>query len=202
MNTFNLVYIDDNIDNYLSSFLDNYQCKDEENQIQYAEKPFDTGSDYDSILNDPKIRTANIIVIDDRLFEDRTVEKGKFTGEEFKIVLKKYFPFIETVVITQNQADEQVGTISKYKPENLDQTPEEFYQENLAEAIEAAIGSVMRYRRLNAKLHNNSNWEIVIQEKILNSIEGKGAFDELTKSDIDTIIDLFREMQGQFQDGN
>jgi len=204
MSTFNLVYVDDNPDNYIGSFLDNYQCQDPSNQITYFEIQFDTSSDYESILNNPTIREANIIVIDDRLFEDRTVtvDKGKFTGEEFKLVLKKYFPFIETIVITQNQADEQAGTISKYKPEMLDQSPEEYYQSNLSGIIEAAMRSVEQYHRLNKKLRDNTSWETVIQEKILNSIEGKGTFDEMTKSDIDEIVALFREFQRQFQNGD
>lgn len=32
-------------------------------------------------------------------------------------------------------------------------------------------------------------------EKIVNSINGQGRFDELTKNDIDDVIKMFRELQ-------
>ena len=44
-------------------------------------------------------------------------------------------------------------------------------------------------------MEKNTRWEKVMIEKIINSINGQGTFDELTKSDIDEVIKMFQELQ-------
>ena len=42
-----------------------------------------------TFINDPDVKSANIIFIDSKLFENRNAIAGKFTGEEFKRVRSK-----------------------------------------------------------------------------------------------------------------
>ena len=114
MEEYNLLYIDDDIDSQLSEYLD----KDLKNALQsdivlnISEHEFKPAEGYKSLLENPQVATANIILIDSRLFENNSATDGKFSGEEFKIILKKQFPFIEVVVITQNGEDDSVKTIA------------------------------------------------------------------------------------------
>lgn len=105
MEKYNLLYIDDDIDSQLSEYLD----KDLRNAIQddvvlnISEHEFKPVEGYKSLLTNQEVSTANIILIDSRLFENSSANDGKFSGEEFKIILRKQFPFIEVIVITQTE---------------------------------------------------------------------------------------------------
>lgn len=195
MNDINLVYIDDQIDPVISKYLYEYSIK-EGNNIEYNEIEFDPRNGYESILQDEKTRSANIVIIDDKLFEDRMVQDGKVTGEEFKLVLKKYQPFTETIVITQNEADAEAGTLPKFRPE-VDPlaSAEDYYQKLLPEYLETAVRKIRVYRRLNEKLQQNSSWGTVLQEKMINSLQGLNTYDALTKGDIDSLVQAFEEVE-------
>jgi len=101
METLKLLYIDDHPETSLSKYLDKY--KSPSCEIEYSDIEFKPDEGYESLINNSDVKSANIIFIDSKLFENRNAIAGKFTGEEFKIILKKYFPFIEVIVITQNE---------------------------------------------------------------------------------------------------
>ena len=111
-----LVYIDDTPDIELSKYFDqiNQHYPSDEYILEPLEIRFDPEKDYSSLLKDDRVQTANIIVIDSRLFENRTATGGKFTGEEFKLVLQKFYPYIEVIVITQNEMDACLDMVPKY----------------------------------------------------------------------------------------
>lgn len=193
MEKFNLLYIDDGPDPSLEKFLDR-EYHNADYDIEYSEITFDPIKGYESLIQDSKVKSANIIFIDSRLFENRTVGNSKFSGEEFKIILRKYYPFIEVIVITQNDADPNVGTIAKYDPK-CGKAAADYYAETLPYHIEKAIQNILIYRRLAEKLESNQKWEITLKEKIINSLQGIGAYDELTKTDIDQLIAAFKDIQ-------
>lgn len=78
METINLVYIDDTPDIDLSRYLDNLHQYYTSNgfAFEYYEIPFDNQKDYSSLLKDMRVQTANIIIIDSRLFENKTATGG------------------------------------------------------------------------------------------------------------------------------
>lgn len=190
METMNLLYIDDVIDPALSRYLSvTYRGK-----VKYDELLFKPDEGYESLLADKKVREANVILIDSRLFENRTAANGKFSGEEFKIVLKKFYPFIEVIVITQNDSDETLHIVRKYRPAsglNL----EEYYDKYLSHEINCALANVEQYRILADKMKENENWEQVLKEKVLGALDGADAYDELKKTDIDALISAFQQFQ-------
>lgn len=193
MEKFNILYIDDAPESGLERYLDT-EYTNSEYETEYSEIIFNPDKGYESLIRNPRVQSANIIFIDSRLFENRTVVYGKFSGEEFKIILKKYYPFIEVIVITQNEADPLVGTISKYDP-NCGKSASEYYSEHLPAYIEKAIENILVYRRLAEKLEVNNNWEATLKEKIINSLNGVGTYDELTKADIDKLISAFKDIK-------
>ena len=113
MDKFALVYIDDRPDSALTRYLDD-EFQGENYEIEFSEIIFKPDEKYESLLFNPIVSSANIILVDSWLFENHTVTGGKITGEEFKLVLKKFFPFIEVVVITQNGTDGAIDKIAKY----------------------------------------------------------------------------------------
>lgn len=193
MEEFNILYIDDSPEPGLGRYLDTGYINTEY-KTKYSEIHFNPEDGYDSLIQNPKVQSSNIIFIDSKLFENRTVASGKFSGEEFKIILKKYYPFIEVIVITQNDADPRVGTISKFYP-SCGNDVAAYYAAHLPVYIEKAIENILVYRRLAEKLDVNNNWETTLKEKIINSLKGVSTYDELTKADIDKLIIAFKEIQ-------
>ena len=196
MTTLKILYIDDHPEAALSKYLDNY--KNSNCEIEYSDIEFNPDEGYESLINDPDVKSANIIFIDSKLFENRNAIAGKFTGEEFKIILRKYFPFIEVIVITQNEIAQEYETISKYDPK-CGKKPEEYYDEELPNLLEQSIRNIFEVRKIASELEKTNSWEKVMVEKIVNSVNGQGKFDELTKNDIDDVIKMFRELQEKIE---
>lgn len=200
MEIFNLTYIDDHLDTTLERFLSTYKDPDENSSIIYTEITFDPMQGYESLLKDPKVKNANIIIIDDRLFENNNVVSGKFTGEEFRLVLKKYYPFIETIAITQNPVDSHLNTLRKYNhTRDSTSSPTIYYKKSLSPFINQAIENILIYRKLGERLSQNNNWEKFLKEKIIQALEGHSEYNELTKDDIDLLIRTFHQLQGQIR---
>lgn len=192
MTALKILYIDDNPEPALAKYLDKYHstvCN-----LDYSDIKFKPDEGYESLINNSEVKSSNIIFIDSKLFEQRNASMGKFTGEEFKIILKKYFPFIEVIVITQNEVNDGYKTISKYDP-NSGKSPEEYYGDTLPILIEQSIKNIFEVRKIASVMEKNVNWEKVMIEKIVNSVNGQGTFDELSKNDIDEVISMFRELQ-------
>ena len=196
MTTINILYIDDHPEVALAKYLDNY--KNLKCEIEYSDIEFNPDEGCESLINNPDVKAANIIFIDSKLFENRSAVGGKFTGEEFKIILRKYFPFIEVIVITQNEIAEEYETISKYN-HNCKKSPEQYYDETLSILLDKSIKNIFEVRKIASELEKNTNWEKVMVEKILNSINGREKFDELTKNDIDDVIKMFQELQEKIE---
>jgi hypothetical protein len=176
----------------LSKYLDKY--KNSSCNVESLDIKFNPDAGYESLINNPDVKSANIIFIDSKLFENRTAIAGKFTGEEFKIILKKYFPFIEVIVITQNDIAPDYETISKYD-HKCGKTPVEYYDEKLPPILDQCIRNIFEVRKITSELQKNTSWEKVMVEKIVNSVNGQGKFDEFTKNDIDDVIKMFQELQ-------
>ena len=92
MEEFNLVYIDDTPDTILGRCLDGLDAIYVEKgyRINYSEIIFKTEDDYNSLLKDERVQTANILIIDSMLFENKTAKDGKFTGEELNLFFRSF----------------------------------------------------------------------------------------------------------------
>lgn len=202
MEEFSLVYIDDTPDTILGRYLDSLDAlyAEEGYKINYSEILFETEDDYNFLLKDERVQTANILIIDSMLFENKTAKDGKFTGEEFKFVLQKFYPFIEVIVISQNDLEPGISMIPKYV-KNLRETGHDYYARIIPPYIEAAINNVLQYRILAKKMSDNESWETVLKEKVLGTLRGTQTYDELTKEDIDILIRAFKEIKESINAG-
>ena len=193
MEKYSLVYIDDKPEAALTKFLDK-EFRSTHYEIECSEVIFRPEEGYESLLSDTKVRAANIVLIDSWLFENRTATGGKFTGEEFKLVLKKFFPFIEVIVITQNGTESEITKVAKYD-KSCGKTASEYYSAVLPKYLDAAVANIHQYRLLAELISKNDSWEEVIKDKVIDTLKGKNTYDELTKTDIDTLIQAFKEIQ-------
>lgn len=193
-----LLYIDDRPETSLSKYLDE-EYSHEKYATQYADIWFKPQDGYESLLTNPKVKSADVIFVDSRLFENRTAVQGKFTGEEFKFVLKKISPYKEVIVITQNGTDGEIDMIAKYDT-NSEITSTEYYSVQLKDKIDAAIANIEQYWLLYERMNDNNNWDAVLKDKVIATLTGNDAYDELTKTDIDTLVLAFKEIREKLND--
>lgn len=201
MTEIRIVYIDDLLDTELSEYLDGYGFPGE--KIEHCDFEFKNDMKYDSVLSDIKVQRANIIVIDSRLFENDTVkENNKITGEEFMLMFRKIFPFIEVIIVTQNEIDNSNSfgffKVKKYKHSSKEKA-KDYYAKVLAPLIDNAIKRVLQYDSINKKLKNNNIIDPYIKDLIDDSILGDSQYDNLSKKDIDALIASFKEIQEKLE---
>lgn len=190
---YSVVYIDDSPDTNLTWYLDK-EFHNDDYEIICSEIRYNPEEGYESLLTNPKVRSANIILVDSWLFENRTATGGKFTGEEFKLILKKLFPFIEVIVITQNDASGEIDKIAKYD-RNFVQSATEYYSSVLPQSFNAAVANIKQYWLLSEIVKQNDIWEEVLKNKVIAALSGTSTYDELKKTDIDNLISAFKEIQ-------
>lgn len=193
MEKYSLVYIDDNPETALSRYLDE-EFKSDNYEINCSEIIFKPEEGYESLLSDQRVCSANIILIDSWLFENRTAANAKFTGEEFKLIFKKLFPFIEVIVITQNGTDSNIRKIAKYD-KSLAESASEYYASKLPKIINQAVSDIQQYRLLADLVKKNDTWEDVLKDEVIATLKGSNTYDKLTKDDIDRLISAFKEIQ-------
>ena len=193
MEKYSLVYIDDNPETALTRYLDE-EFQSDNYEIVCSEIIFKPEDGYESLLSDQRVSSANIILIDSWLFENRTAADAKFTGEEFKLILKKLLPFIEVIVITQNGTDSEIRKIAKYD-KSLAGSASEYYSSKLPKIINEAVADIKQYRLLADLVRKNDTWEDVLKDKVIATLKGTNTYDKLTKDDIDSLILAFKEIQ-------
>lgn len=193
MEEIRITYIDDNMDLELQKYLDK-EYKNPDYNIIFNSKEFNSSVGYEQLINDEKVRNANIIIIDSKLFENNNASNGKFTGEEFKLILKKFFPFIEVIIITQNQVDGEIEKVPKFNSKEQD-CSKKHYDKHLLPLIDKAIKKIIETRKIFQIMEKNINWEKSLVEKIINSLNGLNEYDELSKTDIDELIKAFKKLE-------
>lgn len=189
----NLVYIDDDRDEAISAYLEE-DYKSDRYDVEYTEVEFEGEKGYESLLDSPTVASANVILIDSKLFENDNIQcKGKFSGEEFRMILRKVFPFIEVLVISQNGENKDFEIIPKYRS-GSSETPKEYYERVLKRKIDGSIQRVITFRNISKKLESNKGIEKLLVEKAMDSLNGINDYEDLSKEDIDQLITAFQSI--------
>ena len=188
-----LVYIDDDreeaVSHYLAEEYVNELC-----DIEYLEEDFIPGNGYEGLLKKETVKAANVIIIDTKLFENDSIKySGKFSGEEFRMVLRRVFPYIEVLVISQNGESEEYDIIPKYRSGSAS-TADEHYAHVLKDKVDEAIRRVVTFRNISKKLENNKEIDKVLVERTVGSLRGIEEYQHLSKSDIDKLIETFEHI--------
>lgn len=199
-----IVYVDDHLDESISAYFAEHYCKvpfcDEQTseviKKEYDEVPFEENDTYEKLLLNPEVRLANIIIIDNYLFEENKA-RNKFTGKQFKLILQEVFPFIQTIIITQDQNLKGHNVVHKYNGENSKLAPNEFYNKEFEPRLKNAISDILEFRRASRELTQgeDSFKGSFLAERINNSLTGEIDYEELTKKDIDELITTFKELK-------
>jgi hypothetical protein len=202
MTEIQIVYIDDQIDEILSKYIEEVYCANTSVEIiskqnvrkKFAEVKFEGAEGYKSLLNNAKVRSAKVILIDNHLFEERSAETGKFSGKQFKVILRKLFPFVEVLIITQDEQLTGQNIIHKFSGRHGENS-DEYYKEHLNSILDEAIREVLEFEVLADDLKQSADVEKALVEKILQSLQGDNSYDSLTKADIDSLISSFIELR-------
>lgn len=196
METIKLLYVDDNVDLYISQYL-NEKYSYVGAKIEYLERTFKTKDTYESLLSDKDVQFADIIIIDSVLFENAKLANQKLTGEEFKIILKKVFPFKEVIVVTQNEVDEEYRIIKKFDT-SINSCSIDFFEKEWKPILDGAIERVKLCRKLLKRIEEKNYVEKYLFEEIQQSLQGESGYDKLTVEDVDRLIAAFEGIKREY----
>ena len=187
----NIVYIDDNSDEILSQYMTKEYCatpfqQPDITQIEkvYKEVRFCGDEGYEALLQNVTVKAANVILIDNHLFEERTIGTGRL-------------PYVEVIIITQDETLAGENVIRKFSGRHGEDATQ-YYQENLAPCLDRAIKEVLDFEDLADDLIQSKDVEKLLIDKVLNSLQGDDSYDALSKSDIDNLICSFREIKDAY----
>ena len=197
-----IVYVDDQSDEILSKYVSQVYCSrqyaptfgDPVVNKKYEEIKFDGSKGYESLIQDARICSANVVLIDNHLFEERNATMGRFSGKQFKVILRKLLPFVEVIIITQDESLVGENVIRKFSDRH-GKDSNVYYDEELSPLLDTAIQEVLDFEELADDLTQSSDVEKLLIDKIVNSVKGGNSYDSLTKSDIDSLIASFKELK-------
>lgn len=197
-----IIYVDDKPDEYLEEYLEKTNNFGDDKDINYDSVIFDSSNDsYLFLIENDKVKKANILIIDSKLFENENVEEhNKFTGEEFKVIFSTVNPYAVVVVISQNDNLEKYGTVEKYKSsknsydsKTAEVAAKEHYDKQLKCLIQDNIKEIYFKRQILSLLKNDDSKAFkgsTVIEKIDGLMNGITDYNELTDKKIDELINL------------
>lgn len=187
-----ILYIDDNPQNFLVDYLDNLEAYDYDS-IVFRDMT------YEELLNDDRVAESNIFIIDSKLYENASTSKaGKLTGEEFMIMLKKVFPFKESIIISQVTSTPEIEVVAKFNGDYSDY--ESYYNKKLLPKIIETEKIIKKYNIISNIIIGNEEIDATFKEKILNSIEGVKMFQEFNTNDIDELVLAIKNLEKKVND--
>ena len=190
----NIVYIDDIIQSHLAKYL--YEFVFAPYEIVYKEFEFKQTTTYEDLLNLEEVRMANIIIIDSKLFENGRVQGSKFTGEEFKLILRKVLPFIEVIIVTAKMIEQNIEHVVKYKTKSQPEiSPFDYYESKLRKIIEKSIITIDALNGINSRLESNVNISKTLVDEIKSMLEGRSKYTGISEEKLDEIIGAFKELK-------
>ncbi len=197
-----IVYIDDRPDATISSYLLTYTslrnaskplgCEDE---FEYIEQEFKNES-MDVLLNSDYVIKSNVIIIDSRLYENSTVGAQVLTGEQFQMVLRRVNPFIEVIVISQNENTKAVNLVKKARKSD-DSDPNAYYGKELGGVLDNLIDNLLIARNTVAQLGKNTNIDKAVRESVENLLSGTYQYQTLKTADVDELVKSIKELELQ-----
>lgn len=193
-----IMYIDDSIDLAIGDCLSEFAANNTD--IEYSEEEFTPEKNYEDLVKKVKEENVNILIIDSKLYT--TDSKGKkYTGEEFRVILKHFFPFIETLVVTQNDISGP-GIIKKFDSEsNKEIEINQYYNKYLIEEIKNKKLQIEFSRNLLKQIESNKTLDENTIQKIALSLSNDDSYQELKVEDIDKLIKNFNELKRLIENG-
>ena len=164
-------------------------------EIKFSTYKFLAEDSYKTLLENEYVNNSNIIVIDSALFENEASPLSKFTGEQFKIILRQLLPFIKTIVISQNGGKKDSSTVEKWKGDGDSKV---YYHEKLLPILSRCIFATIEEQ----KILNQLSQDDVVDEFLIDTIKNtaSGIIDTalFEKKDLDDLINLFNEVKHHY----
>lgn len=197
-----ICYVDDNLDPFLVGYLDKYVCNSSD--YKYVEYEVSPSLSYNDLLTNERINESDILIIDSRLFEEVEYTENTLTGEELRFIIRKVFPYKEVLVISQNDTNEY-DIESKFKPsspsadssfEMYEKEANQFYTKKLLPKIIDSRKSIEATKNILDRISNKGYMSSsMLLEQIRDTIDGDNFYTELSKEDIDSLIDSFTKLR-------
>ena len=197
-----ICYVDDNLDPFLVGYLDKYVCNSPD--YKYVEYEVSPSLSYNDLLENETINMSDILIIDSRLFEEVEYTENTLTGEELRFIIRKVFPYKEVLVISQNDTNED-DIESKFKPsspladssfEMYEEEASQFYNERLLPKIIDSRRSIEATKNILNRISNKGYMSSsMLLEQIRDTIDGDNNYTELSKEDIDNLINNFTKLR-------
>ena len=99
-------------------------------------------------------------------------------------------PFIEVLIITQDETLQ--GRNILHKCPDTDINPEDYFKNLL-------IDNIIEFNDLATDLCNSEDVNKELIDKILDTLDGSSVYENLTKSDIDSLISSFKELKNKIE---
>lgn len=198
-----ICYVDDYIDTYLSKYLDEYpnKFKNLEYTVETSEYTFLPEDNYKTLLLNQQITESAVLLVDSRLFQNMTKNTGKFTGEQFLVILKKVLPFIKTIIITQNEISRDSITIEKYKNEHRSaMESSEYYDSFLKPVLDQNLQEFIDEKEIFNEMIGSPEFDELLIETLSRSIDGLEENTIFEKEELDELINIFNEVRDQYEE--
>ena len=194
-----ILYVDDIRDSGLERYLDHFETGND--SFSASDMEFDTNSSLRDLILSPSIKDNDIILIDSRLFEESSSSASTQTGEVFKLMMRRYYPYKVTIVITRNDIGTNSLTVKKFSGSN--QNFIDWYEERLGPLFLKAQKEIREDQTTLSDLQNENSGDIpmtVAIDEIADSIDSGDPIDTpFKKEDIDRFVKLFQEVKNTIE---
>lgn len=185
-----IIYVDDVIDPFLSNYLKKYVEESNIKVLKYKEIKFEENFDYDSLINHDKFKNSDIVIIDSKLYENDNTRGNNYTGEVFELLLRDRSPYVEVIVVTQNDVSENSATLKKAVGHD---NHIKYYKDNLKPLLDHSVNRVIEHRNKIKEEISKGNIDKASLERIEGFLNHDNSY-RLTSKDIDEIIKLFKKI--------
>ncbi len=200
MNKIKILYVDDSIESQLSKFLGLklnglLATGGLESQVLVESKDFKyVNISYEEFLRKEEFKKCDILIVDSRLFENGNAG-GKLTGEALKMIIKKSFPFKETIIVSQNDdLSKNIGYVSKFQQIRGRNDYIEHYKTELLPNIKSAIKETIANREVFNQIQENEIFDQNLIDEMDALLDGDNEYSQLTKQDVDDMITKFNQI--------
>ena len=185
-------YLDDNKDNNLN---------------KYLEKKFSENYFFIQIDNTDTIKSAIqkilekrccVVILDSKLYTDSGKFTEKITGQNMEVVLTSFYPFISTIVISQEKDVRGLNYIKKYDGSSVNNSDiENYYHEKLGPILQEYINKQSRLRLTYQHETSSSNSvDLFVRDSINETINNLPIYN-ISKQDIDKLIEMIGDLENK-----
>lgn len=192
MNSLVITYIDDRLDKFISKFLRNLQFSDcvcTHHEITFKK---DT---YKSLLDNPIVKEADILLIDNALFENRNSNNMMF-GDELKLIFKLSFPYKVIFTVTQKEYEENDDVLYKYRKNTEYQSITDYYSKEWTDRLFRAAKRIWQNKEILDRIGKKEYIDEYYYSRISSVIDGNSSYSSLSVNDINKLVlefERFRE---------